>query len=134
MWSDELLLGNLIIDKQHKHLFAVAGDLLDNYSNKEAVDSKALEKTLGFLKEYAVNHFANEEKLQIVTKYEGYQEHKKMHEDFLVRLEFHENAIKQSDFSKKEIDSFINTLVAWLTNHISVEDRKIALKGVYVEV
>ena len=134
MWTDEYLLGNIVIDKQHKHLFAVASNLLNNYSNKEEVDKKALETTIRFLKEYAINHFSTEEKYQIAAKYKGYPEHKKLHEQFLSRLGHHENAIKESDFSKAEIDDFINTLVTWLTHHIGVEDKKIALKGVYVEV
>ena len=134
MWSDEYLLGNMVLDKQHKHLFAVASSLLNDYSNKEEVDKKAFETTLSFLKEYAVNHFTTEEKYQIAAKYDGYPEHKKLHEHFLIRLGHHEKAIKESDFSKTEVDDFINTLVAWLTHHIGVEDKKIALKGVFVEV
>ena len=125
MWSDEFLLGNMVIDKQHKHLFAVAGHLLKNYWNKEKVDKKSLVPKINFLKEYTINHFDYEEKLQIAAKYKGYEDHKKLHENLVSQLLHHESALMESDFSKKEVDSFISTLVAWLTHHVAVEDKKI---------
>ena len=124
MWSDEFLLGDRIIDKQHRHLFAIASDLLENYWNREEVDKKALVPAIDFLKEYAANHFAYEEKIQIAAKYRNYKEHKKLHEDLLGKLLEHENALKESDFSKTEVDAFITTLVAWLKHHVAIEDRK----------
>ena len=127
MWSDEYLLGDRIIDKQHKHLFAVASDLLENYWNKEEVDKKALVTTVNFLKEYIINHFDYEEKLQIAAKYKGYEEHKKLHEHLLNQLLDHEKALLQSDFSQKDIDAFIAMLVAWLKYHVAIEDKKITL-------
>ena len=128
MWSDEFLLGNMVIDKQHKHLFAVASDLLKNYWNKEEVDKKALIPTINFLKEYTSNHFDYEEKLQIAAKYKGYEDHKKQHEHLLNQLLHHENALMNSDFSKEEVDAFIATLITWLTYHVAIEDKKITHK------
>ena len=124
MWSDEYLLGDRIIDKQHKHLFAIASDFLENYWNKEEVDKKALIPAIDFLKEYTANHFEYEEKFQIAANYKDYKEHKKLHEDLLVKLLEHENALKESDFSKAEVDAFITTLVAWLKYHVAIEDKK----------
>ena len=125
MWTDKYLIGNRLIDKQHRHLFVVASDLMTNYRDKEEVDKEAFASKLSFLKEYAVNHFADEEKLQIELKYKGYEEHKKLHEDLLSQVHHHEKALVESDFSKEEIDSFIQTLVEWLTHHVAVEDKKI---------
>ena len=128
MWSDEYLIGNMLIDKQHRHLFAVASDLVMNYQNKKEVDKESFVSKLSFLKEYALNHFAEEEKIQKSIKYEGYAEHKKLHEDLLSQVRHHEKALVESDFSIKEVDSFISTLVAWLTHHVAVEDKKIPWK------
>ena len=127
LWSDDFLLGDRIIDKQHKHLFAVASDLLENYWHKEEVDKKALVPTINFLKEYIINHFDYEEKLQIKAKYKGYEEHKKLHEHLLSQLLDHEKALIQSDFSQTEIDAFIAMLVAWLKYHVGIEDKKIKI-------
>ena len=124
MWSDEFLLGHRIIDRQHKHLFAIASDLLENYWDKEEVDKKALVTTINFLKEYTVNHFEYEEKLQIEAKYEGYKEHKKLHEQLLGKLLEHEKSLIDSDFTKTEVDAFIATLTTWLKYHVAVEDKK----------
>ena len=126
MWSDEFLLGERIIDKQHKHLFAIASDLLENYWHKEEVDKKALMPAISFLKEYTANHFEYEEKFQIAAKYEGYKEHKKLHENLLGKLLEHEEALVESDFAVAEVDAFITTLVAWLKHHVAVEDKKFA--------
>ena len=128
MWSDEFLLGNRIIDKQHQHLFAVASDLLKNYWNKDEVDKKALVPTINFLKEYTINHFADEEKFQIAAKYKDYEEHKKQHENLLNQLLHHEMALMDSDFAKEEVDAFIATLITWLTYHVAIEDKKITQK------
>ena len=125
MWSDEFLIGNMLIDKQHRHLFAVASDLVTNYRDKKEVDKEAFVSKLSFFKEYAVNHFAEEEKHQIAVKFEGYEEHKKLHKGLLTQVRHHEKALEESDFSKEEIDSFISTLVNWLTHHVAVEDKKI---------
>ena len=126
MWSDEFLLGDRIIDKQHKHLFAIAGDLLENYWNKEEVDKKTLVLAINFFKEYTANHFEYEEKFQIAAKYEGYKEHKKLHENLLSKLLEHENALMESDFNKTEVDAFITTLITWLKHHVAIEDKKFA--------
>ena len=132
MWSDDLLLGNMVIDKQHKHLFTIVGGLLETYSNHDNVDKNTLIQTLNFLKEYTINHFDYEEKLQVSAKYSGYEEHKKLHKNLLDKLNQHERALIESDFSKEELKTFASTLVSWLTHHVGVEDKKINLKDVYV--
>ena len=128
MWSNEFLIGNAIIDKQHKKLFAVGSDLLKNYWNKNEVDKETLTTTLGFFKDYTVNHFADEERLQVALKYKGYEEHKRQHENLINQVLLREKALIESSFAKKELDSFISILITWLTHHVAVEDKKIAKK------
>ena len=129
MWSDEFKIGNTAIDNQHKQLFAAGSKILKNYWNKQDFDKEPLIDTINFLKDYAISHFNEEERLQIALKYKGYAEHKKQHEVLLKKVLAHEEALIETDFSPKEVDLFIATLITWLTYHVAIEDKKITKKS-----
>ena len=122
--TPDLLTGNELIDSEHKQLFDAINSLLDACSKGQG--RTELEKTTKFLYDYTSKHFADEEKLQIQSRYPDYQAHKQLHEGFKKSvLEINKKIVDQG--ATIALVGEVNTLVAgWLINHIKREDKKLA--------
>jgi len=122
-WSEKFKLGCEQVDVQHRRLFELVGNLVRACT--EGYDTSILNETLDFLINYTVQHFEDEEALQLEVNYPDYENHKQIHEDFKVTVgelvhEFEENG------STMELSSNVNKIVVrWLVNHIQREDKKI---------
>jgi hemerythrin len=123
-WMPELETGNAAIDSQHKQLFNLTSDLVNSCIDGKSADT--LGKTLGFLVDYTVKHFADEEALQLEYDFPDYEHHKKLHDDFKVTVGQLVEKF-ESDGSSKELADDVNSIVVrWLVQHIKTEDSKIA--------
>ncbi|MCL2806479.1 MAG: hemerythrin family protein [Treponema sp.] len=125
IWDDSYLLGNEQVDAQHHQLFDLVNSLVrscDNGSEKETVRN-----ALDFLVNYTVQHFDDEEALQIKYGYPEYESHKKLHEDFkLTVVELVERFYTSG--SSFDLGNDIKTIVLkWLVEHILYEDKKIGV-------
>jgi hemerythrin-like metal-binding protein len=123
-WSRDLETGNEKIDAQHKQLFQLTSDLIDACAKGES--RAVLGEALNFLAAYTVQHFADEEALQLSCGFPDYQRHKKLHDEFKVTaadlIEEYDAAGSTSDLVNK-----VHTVVVrWLVKHIKGEDLKIA--------
>lgn len=122
-WNDSYKLGNEQVDSQHRQLFELLSRLIS--SCMDGSDIAKLKDTLDFLVNYAVQHFADEEALQLSCDYPDYERHKQLHEDFKVTVgelvhKFTEHG------SSTELNSDVNKIIVrWLVNHIHREDKKI---------
>ena len=122
-WTEEYALDCEEVDSQHRRLFELVSDVVKACT--EGYEVNVLNKTLGFLVDYTVQHFADEEAFQVLHGYPDYKRHKQLHEDFKVTVgdlieEF------QNDGSTRELSSKVNKVVIrWLVNHILREDKKI---------
>ena len=122
-WDDRLKLGHSQVDEQHKRLFDLVGELVNQCLCGTNVEK--LKETLNFLVDYTVRHFYDEESLQVEYNFPEYANHKKMHEAFKVTVgelvrRFEENA------SSEELSNDVNKIVVrWLVSHIQMEDKKI---------
>lgn len=122
-WNDNLKLGNEQVDAQHKRLFELVNNLVS--SCIEGTDTIHLQETLDFLVEYTVQHFHDEESLQLQCHYPEYERHKQLHEDFKVTVGELVQKFAQSA-SSAELSNNVNKIVVqWLVNHILKEDKKI---------
>ena len=79
-WSDALVLNVEKIDQQHENLVVLLAHLHEVVSH--ATEQHEIEHLLGELINHTAVHFKTEEDLMIKYKYEGYDEHKKIHDDF----------------------------------------------------
>jgi len=110
---------------QHKKIFELTTDLINTCEDGSSREN--VRETLDFLIDYAARHFTDEENLQLEINYPGYGRHKKMHEEFKLRVsELVQRFIMKgsSDDLSNEVNNF---LVRWLVNHIQKEDKKIGL-------
>ena len=123
-WDSRLELGNEQVDRQHRQLFALVGNLLSECT--DGTDVKKLKQTLDFLIDYTGRHFHDEEELQIQCGYPGYERHKKLHVQFVGTVIGLVNRFSQNG-SSAELSKDVNRIVLkWLVKHIEREDRKIA--------
>ena len=120
--TDDLLTGNTLIDEQHKQLFDAINALLEACSQGKGRDS--LKSTTSFLYDYTAKHFADEEKLQLASKYPDYTNHKQYHEGYKKVVRELMDQLEK-DGPTIVLVGKVNTAVAgWLINHIKREDVK----------
>jgi len=122
-WDDSLLLGDARVDMQHQKIFELANDIINTC--EDGSSTKKVKETLDFMVDYAVQHFADEEILQLEYDYPEYKDHKQSHDEFKVTVgellwRFYE--IGSSVELSNEVNEF---LFKWLTIHIQKEDKKI---------
>jgi hemerythrin len=79
-WNQNLSVGLVTIDEQHKELFRRAGDFLDGLSSRSRQETGIL---LSYLRTYALTHFGEEEEAMREAGYPGYTRHKQQHDAFL---------------------------------------------------
>ncbi|MCL1816340.1 MAG: hemerythrin family protein [Clostridiales bacterium] len=122
-WKDKYRLGNKQVDEQHYQLFLLVSKIVEYCT--DGSDITKLKETLDFLVEYTVQHFCDEEALQLRYNYPDYEKHRQMHEAFKITAQ---NLAKkfEASGSSKELSHDVNTIVVnWLVNHILREDKKI---------
>jgi len=123
VWRESFLLGDTLIDMQHQKIFDMLNNLIRTC--EEGGSTEKVEETLHFLLDYGVQHFIDEEALQIQYNYPEYEQHRMIHEDFKVKIDELVHQFKDAGESvalSNEINSF---LVRWWIQHIQREDIKL---------
>ncbi len=123
LWNKSIEIGVDLIDEQHRELFERFDSLINAINMGEGSDK--IEPLMGFLGEYVVTHFNDEEKLMDKAGYPEIDNHKILHHDFVKYF---------SDVSDKIVEDGVNDQIAhdvkkklfdWLWTHIANEDKKI---------
>ena len=122
-WTEEYELGNDFVDSQHKRLFELVNNI--GKSCLDGEDINTLSKTLDFLLQYTVQHFSDEESLQIKYDFPEYEYHKKLHEEFEVVVSEKVAEFKETGSTEDLIETVNELIITWLVNHILKEDMKI---------
>ena len=76
------------------------------------------------LKEYTVYHFADEEKVMRLYEYPDLENHKKIHEEFIEKIE-NVNLNRIDDDQQKAIIKLLDFVYVWIESHILVQDLRI---------
>lgn len=121
-WGDEYLTGIPEVDAQHKRLFQLVNQLHQSVVNGDF--SEVAGKIINELVDYAIEHFATEERLFLARGYPQYEEHKREH-DLLIRqtLEI------QEQFRQRKITityEMLDFLSDWLKKHTTDADLQFA--------
>jgi hemerythrin len=122
-WNPSLKVGVDMIDEQHKKCFEMADELFEAGRKRQAGDYIA--KMFRFLDEYTKKHFADEERYMQSIRYPEYAAQKSMHEGFIKELNKIKAEFEKSGGNIAVIMDANQMVLAWLTTHISREDRKI---------
>jgi len=119
-WKDDLSVGVIKFDAQHKQLVGLVDDL--HRGIREEKDKYDIGAILDKLLEYTSKHFLAEEMDMIAYGYDEYEEHKKEHDDLKLQVkEFYSNYYSGNIVLKDDIMNFV---VEWLSEHIAKTDRK----------
>ncbi|MGI6035055.1 MAG: bacteriohemerythrin [Limnochordia bacterium] len=120
-WTSDLATGITTIDDQHKELFARVNKLLAACSQgrgKEEVGN-----IIGFLEEYVVTHFADEEKLQQESGYPEFAAHKRLHDAFKSDLAKLKDEFEAEGPTLRFVVLTNRVVVDWLMKHIAQVDK-----------
>lgn len=121
-WNESLVIGIQSMDFQHKHWVRLINELHEAMLRGEG--SKAINQSLDNALGYTRLHFAAEERLLSENGYPTYEQHKKLHDDFvgdIARLKDRLNA--GHAVLAMEL---ITEMKDWLRQHIQNADREYA--------
>ena len=127
-WSKDYELGNEFVDSQHKRLFELVSNIGKYCLEGRSINT--LSETLDFLLQYTVQHFSDEEALQVKHGFPEYESHKKLHEEFEATIIEKVSEFKEKGSTKDLKDAVNDFVITWLVNHILKEDMKI---GAYIK-
>ncbi|MDR2314531.1 MAG: bacteriohemerythrin [Spirochaetaceae bacterium] len=123
-WDDSFVSGVRIMDARHKRLFEAVNRLID--ACEQGQGQEALAKSLAFLANYTLKHFAEEEKLQQKYGYPEYAAHKQLHDDFKKTVEDFAVELDSRGPSEELVNRLKKEVGGWLITHVKVVDLKMA--------
>lgn len=119
-WSESLAIGVEEIDEQHRQLIARFDRLLRACETGKGVEE--LKPLIGFLDDYVIKHFGDEEHLQRLHSYPGYSAHKLEHNSFVDRLHTLKEEVELDGVALHHVVETNHLLLKWLIHHISTVD------------
>jgi len=122
-WRESLAIGVPEIDSQHKELLAHFDRLLKACEN--GMGKEELQRLLGFLDDYVIKHFSDEEAIQRKQRYPGYADHKSEHDGFIARIKELREEIAADGIAVHHVTETNNLLLKWLVNHITKRDGEL---------
>lgn len=122
VWDDSYSLGIEAIDEQHKRLVYMLQDM-EAAMNAGRGGNLTLD-VINRMREYAAEHFADEEALLEQHGYPNLPTHLAEHNVFRSRVEELSHALPESD--QKKSREVLNFLFQWLVEHIQGTDRAYA--------
>lgn len=119
-WIDEYSVGVDLFDEDHKKLIGFINEL--NKCLECTLDIDEIKKVIGALVDYSFYHFRNEESLMQEHAYPDYHEHKKEHNDLIIKIKNFRKKMEQKDPGiAMELKAFVRT---WLIHHVLNIDMK----------
>lgn len=120
-WREDFATGIELLDSRHKELFARCARLTD------AIDAGGGERELldllEFLNGYTIDHFAEEEQLQMRSFYPHLQLHWEEHRHFIKELNRIRERVAAGGCSPHVVLLASRTMIRWLINHICQMDK-----------
>ena len=129
VWQERFNIGVEVIDKEHRKLFGILGRMLSNKQQDEK-SKWVYQEGIKYFKEHAMKHFAEEEVYMASISYEGFEAHRRVHDNFRKKtLPALERELNQSDYSEEAVSHFLGVCAGWLIGHTLTEDRAITGKS-----
>ncbi len=123
-WKDSFLIGNELIDSEHKHLFDIAQKAFEH--NDESMSRKERVKLiLSELYDYTKTHFAHEEVLMQAIEFYDLDSHILLHRQ--IEQEMHTFIKSLSVIGLESFEEKLALFIEkWLIYHVINDDRRIA--------
>lgn len=128
-WNKQFNIGVASVDNAHRKLFSIVRKLI-HISRDEHNGEWACAEGIKYFKNYAIEHFSDEEAYMRSIGYKDYEIHKCLHDDMRYKtLPSLEKELTESNYSQESIHHFLGICLGWLTAHILIEDRAITGKA-----
>ena len=123
IWDDSLNVDVEEIDEDHRRIIDLFNIL--SHSVAEGDQAEYIEAVLEELINCTIWHFSHEERLMLLYKYEGLEEHKREHGELInsvimLQKKFHKE-------NKQLANEDVEYLANWLTEHIVRYDMNLGL-------
>lgn len=124
-FPDEFKTGIMMIDAEHKELFRIFDEMKELLEDELLPDKYDLTvHLLEELREYAENHFRDEEKYMEQINYKGLEAQKRAHQSYIDYID--ELDLENIDDNQQDgLRDILDFLTGWLVNHILRMDKKI---------
>jgi len=119
-WSENHSVKVQEIDDQHKKLIETVNKLYEHM--KKGKGGQVLEETIDGLVEYTKYHFETEEKYMLEFKFDGYEDHKKEHDEFSEKV--NDYYAKHKSGEKLLTSDICVFIFNWIKNHMEVVDSQ----------
>ena len=117
-WNDQYLIGQPIIDEEHKNLFRLINDFHTHWSEKR--DRQEIARVLNQLIQYGELHFQHEESIMAEEAYPEFESHRKIHERLIDEIfKLNEELAGRSPLLERDMARFLKQ---WLVDHIVHND------------
>ena len=120
-WQDRYSVGMAEIDEQHKALFSTINRLWSVIVGKG--EASVVLGLLDELERYTVQHFSAEEIFMRQVNYPDFEQHKKLHAQFVQRVAQEKGNVVAGKSLSLDLLHFLKD---WLIEHILVEDQRYA--------
>jgi len=127
-WTENLAVGILEIDNQHKELFDRINVLFE--ACNQGKGRAQIERTIAFLEEYVETHFTAEEQYMLKTRYPDRGSHQRQHGVFRKNLSDIKRQLVEEGPGIHLIILTNHMVIDWLKNHIRTLDRSY---GIYIQ-
>lgn len=128
-WDEKFNIGVEIVDKAHAKLFKIFRKLTE-ISPEEKNRQHTYKEGIKYLETYSMTHFSEEEAYMRSIRYNGYAQHKRLHDNFrdktLVSLK---KDLELSNYSEAAVQRFAGIVSNWVAEHIMKEDQAIVGKA-----
>ena len=123
-WSDSYAMGIKVIDDQHKELLAIVNSMFAGAAENESEGRVYFREVIQHAVQYIRDHFSMEEKYMIATRFPGYWEHKKKHDDFVLSVI---QLAQEFDAGKRlMLEKLAYFLKDWVLSHVAIMDVQYA--------
>jgi hemerythrin len=123
-WNDDLLVGNHVIDRQHREIFRKYGEFLNACKNGKGRD--ALLEILDYMGAYAEQHFALEERLMAEKNYPDRHGHMDEHRELRALVSSLRTQAAEQGPTLSILADTNRKLLDWLIDHIRKSDKALA--------
>jgi len=120
-WSSKFKCGVKLIDDQHKGLVDLLNEIYAHVTGNNVQEHDYFNKVIREAVKYVKSHFATEERIMRATKFAGYAEHKKEHDNFILSLVEKINDYKAGN--RYTLSTLARFLKDWVMSHIAFVDK-----------
>jgi hemerythrin-like metal-binding protein len=117
-WTVADSVGNDEIDREHQTWFSIVNRL--DEAVKSGASQDAIEYVLTAVIEYTRVHFSHEEEEMRRAGFPGFEAHKKIHDEFVDRMERMAELVHSPDL----VERLVRATRRWLIHHIRTVDRE----------